>query len=100
MGKIVSIQNIKRSSRGHVRRLEKIKEELLRYHGVDLDHLMASEPATSLTVDHFEELTDRILNTVDDFIEEHPKVTVHDVLFTLENVKDIVKDNSAIEEDD
>lgn len=100
MGKVVSIQNIKRSSRGRMRRLEKIKEELSRYHGIDLDYLMASEPATSLTVDHFEELTERILNTVDDFIEEQPKVTVHDVLFTLENVKDIIKDNSAVEEDD
>ncbi len=100
MGKIVPLKNHKRSGRGRARRLEKIKDELLRYHGIDLDSLLASEPASSLTIDEFEELTERILNAIDDFCEEHPSITVHDVLYTLENVKDIIKDNSAGELDE
>jgi len=99
MAKVVSIKDNKRSARGRTRRLEKIKEELIRFHGIDLDHLMSTEPATSLTIDQFEELTERILTAVDDFCDEHPQVTIHDVLYTLENVKDIIRDNSGAEED-
>ncbi|OCC14603.1 hypothetical protein DBT_1917 [Dissulfuribacter thermophilus] len=100
MGKVVPLKRHKRSGRGRVRRLEKIKDELLRFHGIDLDSLLASEPASTLTIDEFEDLTERILTTIDAFCEEHPSVTVHDVLYTLENVKDIIKDNSTTGEID
>jgi len=99
MGKVVSIQDRKRSGRGHAHRLEKIKEELSGYYGIDLDSLLASEPATNLSVDQFDELTERILVVIDDFCEEHSKVTVHDVLYILENVKDIVRENSTEEDE-
>ena len=97
MGKLLPFNSQKRTLKKRPRRLEKIKEELLLYHGIDLDRLMASEPATTLTVDEFEELTDKILETIDLFCEEHPSVTVHDVLYTMENVKDIIRD--TVEED-
>jgi hypothetical protein len=74
------------------RKLEAIKEELLKYHGIDLDRLIAAEPASTLTLEEFETLTDRILESIDHFCEEHPSATVHDVLYTLENVKEIIKD--------
>jgi spore coat polysaccharide biosynthesis protein SpsF (cytidylyltransferase family) len=99
MGIVVSIRDKKRSGRGHVHRLEKIKEELSEYYGIDLDYLMASEPVSNLTVDQFDELTECILAAVDDFCEENSKVTVHDVLYILENVKDIVRENSTEEDD-
>ncbi len=99
MGEVVNITEGRRSRRGRSRRLEKIKEELLRFHGIDLDELLSSEPASSLTIDQFEELTERILTAVDDFCEEYPNVTIHDVLYTLENVKDIIRDNSPIDDD-
>ncbi len=100
MGKVVNIKDCKRSGRGRAKRLELIKEELLKFHGIDLDHLLSSEPATTLTVDQFEEFTERILSCVDEFCEEHPQVTIHDVLYTLENVKDIVRDNVSVDDDD
>ncbi len=95
MEKIISIKDHKRLERGRAKRFEMIKDELLRSHGIDLERLMASEPATSLTIDQFEELTERILNSVDEFCEEYPQVTIHDVLYTLENVKDIIRDNAT-----
>ncbi len=98
MGKLVTIQDKRPSGRGRARRLEKIKDELLRDHGIDLEDLMASEPATSLTISQFEDLTERILATVDDFCEDYPKVTIHDVLYTLENVKDIIKESTNPDE--
>jgi hypothetical protein len=99
MGKVVSIRDKKRSGRGHAHRLQKIKEELLGYYGIDLDSLLASEPAINLSADQFDELTERILVAVDIFCEEHSKVTVHDVLYILENVKDIIRENSTEEDD-
>ncbi len=99
MGEVVNISEGRRSRRGRSRRLENIKEELLRFHGIDLDELLSSEPASSLTIDQFEDLTEKILTTVDDFCEEYPNVTIHDVLYTLENVKDIIRDNSPVDED-
>ena len=99
MGKVVSIWDRKRSGRGHAHRLEKIKKELSEYYGIDLDSLIASEPVSNLTVDQFDELTERILVVVDDFCEENSKVTVHDVLYILENVKDIVRENSTEKDD-
>ncbi len=99
MGKVVNITEGRRIRRGRSRRLDKIKEELLRFHGIDLDELLSSEPASSLTIDQFEDLTERILTAIDDFCEEYPNVTIHDVLYTLENVKEIIKDNSPVDEE-
>ncbi len=99
MGEVVNISEGRRSRRGRSRRLENIKDELLRFHGIDLDELLSSEPASSLTIDQFEDLTEKILATVDDFCEEYPNVTIHDVLYTLENVKDIIRDNTPADED-
>lgn len=99
MGKVVSIRDKKRSGRGHAHRLQKIKEELLGYYGIDLDSLLASEPAINLSADQFDELTERILVAVDIFCEENSNVTVHDVLYILENVKDIIRENSTEEDD-
>ena len=99
MGKVVSIRDRKRSGRGHAHRLEKIKGELSGYYGIDLDSLMASEPVSNLSVDQFNELTERILVAIDDFCEEYSKVTVHDVLYILENVKDIIRENSTEKDD-
>ena len=96
MGKLLPFRRL-RTSRRNPRRLEKIKEELLLYHGIDLDRLISSEPATNLTIEDFEELTDRILDTIDIFCEEHPSITIHDILYTLENVKDIIK--ASVEEE-
>ena len=93
MAKILPIHGRNRTGLGRARKLEHIKDELVRYHGIDLDELMASGPASGLTIDQFEELSENILHTIDDFCESHPQVTVHDVLYTLENVKDIIKDN-------
>ncbi len=93
MAKILTIHGRSRTGLGRARKLEHIKDELARYHGIDLDELMASGPASGLTIDQFEELSESILHAIDDFCENHPRVTVHDVLYTLENVKDIIKDN-------
>ncbi len=93
MGKLLPFKKGLRLSKTHPRRLEKIKEELLLYHGIDLDKLISSEPASSLTIEEFEFLTDKILETIDIFCEEYPHATVHDILYTLENVKDIIKDS-------
>jgi len=100
MAKVVSLKRHKRSGMGRARRLERIKDELLKSYGIDLNSLLASEPASTLTIDDFEELTERILTAIDVFCEERPSVTVHDVLYTLENVKDIIKDSNAWEVDD
>jgi len=94
MGKVVKISDKRRSKRGRAKRLEVLKKELLQFHGIDLDQLLSSEPATTLTITEFEELTERILECIDSFCEEHSQVTVHDVLYTLENVKDIIRDNA------
>ncbi len=94
MAKVVPLKKRKRSGLGRVRRLQKIKDELLKFHGIDLDSLLALEPASSLTLNDFEELTERILTAIDDFCEDHPDITVHDVLYTIENVKDIIKENT------
>ncbi len=98
MGEIVNIRDRKRSDRGHTYRLERIKEELARYYDIDLDYLMASEPVSNLTIDQFENLTEGILSVIDDFLEEYPKVTLHDILYILENVKDIIRENTPSDE--
>lgn len=98
MVKVVNIKDRKRSHVGRIRRFESLKEELLRGYGIDLDQLMSSEPATNLTVEQFEDLTERILSVIDDFCEENQQVTIHDILYTLENVKDIIKDNAGAED--
>ncbi len=98
MGKIVNIKQARRKTARKSRSLETIKAELLRDHGIDLDELMSVDPATTLTFDQFEELTERILTTIDSFCSEYSNVTVQDVFYTLENVRDVIKDNSWDEE--
>lgn len=93
MTKVVSIKNKRKIKKGRDRRLAAIKEELLRCHGIDLDNLMTSERAKILTVDEYEDFAERILEVVDEFCDEHPHLTIHDIFYTLENVKDIIKDN-------
>ena len=92
MGKLLQFEKGTRPPRRRRRNLEKIKEELLLHHGIDLERLIADETASTLTIEEFEGLTDRILETIDSFCEEHPSATVHDILYTIENVKDIIKD--------
>ncbi len=93
MTKVVSIKNKKTVKRGRTKRLSAIKEELLRCHGIDLDRLLAAEPAKVLTVDEYEDFAERMLEVIDEFCTEHPHLTLHDIFYTLENVKDIIKDN-------
>ncbi len=92
MGKLLPFKKVAGASKRGPRRLEKIKEELLLYHGIDLDKLINAEPASTLTIDEFELLTDKLLETIDAFCEDHPTTTVHDILYTIENVKEIIKD--------
>lgn len=99
MGKVLSIKDMKPVSCGRARRLERIKEKLLRCHGIDLEQLLAAESATSLIIDQFEELTERILATAEGFCEEHPQLTIHDVLHALENVQDIIRENTSWNEE-
>ncbi len=94
MGKLLHFKRGTRLPGRKRRHLEKIKEELLQHHGIDLDSLLAEEKASSLSIEEFESLTDRILQTIDFFCEEHPSATVHDILYTIENVKDIIKDTA------
>ncbi len=98
MGKLLKFDKGVRQHRRRRRDLEKIKEELLLHHGIDLDRLIAAETASSLTIEEFETLTDRILETIDTFCEEHTSATVHDILYTIENVKDIIKDTVETDE--
>ncbi len=99
MGKVISIKKRTKSRRGTIKRLEQIKKELIRSYGIDLDQLMASEPASNLTIDEFEEFTERLLSAIDDFCDEHTDATIHDVLYTLENVRDIIRDSIDIDGD-
>lgn len=93
MAKVVSIKNKRTVRRGRDRRLNVIKEELLRCHGIDLERLLACEPAKVLTVDEYEDFAESILEVIDDFCNDHPHITLHDIFYTLENVKDIIKTN-------
>jgi len=84
MADVISIKDKTRIRRGRLRRLEQIKEELLRLYGIDLDQLLANEPVQGLTLDEFQELTEGILHVIEKFCAEHPTVTVQDLLYTLD----------------
>ena len=99
MSKVVSISNREKAKRGRARRLEQIKEELLRVHGIDLDRLLANEPVQGFTMEEFQQLTERLLETIEDFCNEHPHITVQDLLYTLESLKEIIRE-SALENSD
>ncbi len=99
MSKVISIKDRKRARRGRIRRLEQLKEELLRVHGIDLDRLLANEPVQGLTMEEFQELTERLLETIEYFCNTHPHITVQDLLYTLESLKEIVRE-SALENTD
>ncbi|WP_022852987.1 hypothetical protein [Thermodesulfatator atlanticus] len=94
MAEIISIKDKKRIKRGRSKRLKALKEELLRVHGIDLDRLMASEPAIGLTMEEFHELTEQLLEIIDTFCETHPHVAVEDILYVLENLKEIIRDTA------
>ncbi|HHI97259.1 MAG TPA: hypothetical protein ENJ96_05340 [Thermodesulfatator atlanticus] len=97
MAKIVSIKDRKKTQRGRKKRLEQLKDELLRLHGIDLDRLLANEPIQGLTMDEFQELTEQLLEVIELFCEDHPHVTVQDLLYALESLKEIIRE-SAIEQ--
>ncbi len=99
MGKVVSIKNKRKAQKGRQRRLEQLKDELLRLHGIDLDRLLANEPVQGLTMEEFQDLTEQLLEVVEVFCEEHPHVTVQDLLYALESLKEIIRE-SAIEQKD
>ncbi len=99
MGKVISIKNKKKIQKGRQRRLEQLKDELLRLHGIDLDRLLANEPVQGLTMEEFQDLTEQLLEVVEVFCEEHPHVTVQDLLYALESLKEIIRE-SAIEQKD
>ncbi len=94
MADVISIKDKKRIRKGRVRRLEQIKEELLRLYGIDLDHLLAHEPVQGLTLDEFQELTENILEVIEDFCAQHPTVTVHDLLYALESLKELIRESA------
>lgn len=95
MKKVVSMKDFTGSNRGRARRLEAIKQELLKSFGIDLDELLSREPPSRLSVEEFDELTDRILDTIDTFCGEHPQTSVNDLIWVLEDVKDIIKENAS-----
>ncbi len=99
MGKVISINDQRKIRKGRRRRLEQIKDELLRLHGIDLDRLLANEPIQGLTLEEFQDLTEQLLEVVEVFCEEHPHVTVQDLLYALESLKEIIRD-SALEQKD
>ncbi len=94
MVEIISIKDKKRIKRGRVRRLEMIKEELLRVYGIDLDQLLANEPVQGLTLEEFQKLTEELLRVIEHFCAEHEKVTVQDLLYTLESLKEIIRETT------
>ncbi|MEF3167761.1 MAG: hypothetical protein K6360_00265 [Deltaproteobacteria bacterium] len=95
MEKVVSMKDFTGSNRGRVRRLEAIKQELLRSFDIDLDELLSREPPSRLSEEEFDELIDRILATIDTFCEEHSQTSINDLLWALEDVKDIIKENAS-----
>jgi len=99
MSKVISIKDREKARRGRAKRFEQLKEELLRLHGIDLDRLLANEPIQGLTMEEFQELTERLLETIEQFCNAHPHVTVQDLLYTLESLKEIIRD-SAVEGSD
>ncbi len=94
MAEIISIKDKKRIKKGRARRLELIKEELLRVYGIDLDQLLANEPVQGLTIEEFQKLTEELLRVIERFCAEHQKVTVQDLLYTLESLKEIIRETA------
>jgi len=97
MAKVISIKDQARIKRGRQKRLEQLKDELLRVHGIDLDRLLANEPVQGLTMEEFQDLTEQLLEVIEAFCENHPQVTVQDLLYALESLKEIIRE-SAIEQ--
>ncbi len=94
MAKIISINDREKTKKGRQKRLEQIKDELLRLHGIDLDRLLANEPIQGLTMEEFQELTERLLEVIELFCEDHPHVTVQDLLYALESLKEIIRESA------
>jgi len=101
MGEVVNIKQGRRNNpkKSKRRRLEAIKKELLRDHGIDLDELLLveeDEPTTNFSYEEFEELSTRILEVIDEFCSLHPNIEISDILFTLDNVEEFLIENSDI----
>lgn len=96
MGKIINLVDVKKTKKWHEKRLAAIKEELLQNYNIDLDKLLhlANEPLINLSMEEFEELTERIMDVIDDFCEKRPNVTVQDLFFVLDSVKEIIRENA------
>ncbi len=94
MAEIISIRDKNRIKKGRARRLEQIKDELLRVHGIDLDQLLAREPVQGITLDEFQKLTEELLQVIERFCTEHPTITVQDLLYTLESLKEIIRETA------
>ena len=61
---------------------------------------MAAQPITSLTVEDFDIFVESVLTAIDDFCTDYPTVTIQDILYALENVKEIVRETGDINKDD
>ena len=100
MTKILHINRLKnRAGKRRHRTLDSIKKELIDVYGIDLDKLMADKPVTSLSINEFDLLTESILVTIDEFCENYQDATVQDILYVLENVKEIVRETGEIDSD-
>lgn len=98
MAKILKIHGRKnRSGAGTIRRLDRIKRELVDDYGIDLERLMSNQPITTLTANDFDIFVESVLSTIDEFCNNYPEVTIQDILYALENVKEIVRETSEID---
>ena len=100
MAKILKIhEGRNRTGAGTFRRLDRIKKELVNDYGIDLDRLMSTQPITTLTVNDFDVFVESVLSTIDEFCDNYPDVTIQDILYALENVKEIVRETGEIDKD-
>jgi hypothetical protein len=100
MAKILYINGSRgRSGAGRIRRLDRIKKELSDDYGIDLDRLMGEQPLTTLSVNDFDQFVESVLSTIDEFCNSYPDVTIQDILYALENVKEIVRETGEIDRD-
>lgn len=98
MKKVIDISDAMKSQQWQAKRLETIKQELIKYYNIDLDKLLAQEPVINLSIEEFEELTEDVIETIDKFCEIHQNVTIQDIFFVLDNVREIIRENAEIME--
>ncbi len=82
-GKVLQIKSS--TKRNSDRQLKQIKKTLKSKYGIDLDRLLVfqEEAKNMLLYSEFEELIRSIYKTIDDFAEEHPQLTMGQVLDAL-----------------